>query len=153
MNDYQIEIQVDVDAPENIEETLVKAALRTLHREEVAGPAGLSVLLTDDSTVRRLNRDYRDEDQVTDVLSFPTGEAIPGSGDYLGDIAISVAQARSQAETAGHSVEDELALLTIHGVLHLLGHDHADDDEKERMWAAQEALLAELGLSITPPLE
>jgi probable rRNA maturation factor len=151
MNSLQVEIQVDVEAPENIEETLMNAALRTLDHEDVDSRAGLSVLLTDDVTVRRLNRDFRDEDKVTDVLSFPTGEAIPGSGDYLGDIAISVAQAQAQADAAGHSLKDELTLLTIHGVLHLLGHDHAGDDEKERMWSAQQALLDELGLSITPP--
>lgn len=131
----------------------MNAALRTLENQEVDSRAGLSVLLTDDVTVRRLNRDFRDEDEVTDVLSFPTGEAIPGSGDYLGDIAISVAQAQAQATASGHSLEDELTLLTIHGVLHLLGHDHAEAAEKERMWAAQQSLLDELGLSIVPPQE
>ncbi|SRR5690554_2742623 len=153
MNSLHVEIQVDVDAPDNIEEVLMNAALRTLENQEVDSRAGLSVLLTDDVTVRRLNRDFRDEDEVTDVLSFPTGEAIPGSGDYLGDIAISVAQAQAQATASGHSLEDELTLLTIHGVLHLLGHDHAEAAEKERMWAAQQSLLDELGLSIVPPQE
>ena len=107
----------------------------------------LSVVLTDDQQLRELNRDYLGIDAPTDVLSFPASEKDPESGEaYLGDILISVERAAQQAEAAGHPVEAELQLLVVHGVLHLLGHDHAEPEEKARMWAAQSEILKSLGL-------
>jgi probable rRNA maturation factor len=91
-------------------------------------------------------------DRPTDVLSFPSGEPDPANGRlYLGDIAISFPQARLAANRGGHSVKSELQLLIVHGVLHLLGHDHAHTAEKARMWAAQAAILSELRAGITGP--
>ena len=107
-------------------------------------PATLTVLLTDDQQLRVLNRDYRGFDETTDVLSFTDGTELPEMGLYLGDIAISVPQAQRQADQQGHPLLDELRLLTVHGVLHLLGHDHAEPEEKERMWSAQEIVLNQL---------
>src|SRR4051794_20121527 len=78
-------------------------------------------LVTGDSELRRLNRDFRGKDYPTDVLSFP------GQDGHLGDLAISVMRARAQARDFGHSTEDELRILMLHGVLHLLGHDHEVD--------------------------
>ncbi len=86
----------------------------------------LAVRLLGDRALRRLNREFRRRDAVTDVLSFP-GTAGPG-GPHLGDIAISVPAARRQAEAAGHSVERELKILLLHGTLHCLGYDHEADD-------------------------
>ena len=86
----------------------------------------LSILFTSDREMRRLNRTWRDRDRPTDVLSFP-GEETP-EGRHLGDVAIAVPTARRQAAAAGHSVERELRVLTLHGVLHCLGHDHETDD-------------------------
>ena len=107
-------------------------------------PATLTLLLTDDEQLQTLNRSYRGYDEVTDVLSFEDGSEIPGVGLYLGDIAISVAQAERQAaQQEGQTLLDELRLLTVHGVLHLLGHDHAEADEKARMWAAQDEVLGQ----------
>ncbi len=107
----------------------------------------LSVVLTDDEQLQELNRDYLGVDAPTDVLSFPASETDPESGEaYLGDILISVQRASQQAEAAGHPLQAEVQLLVVHGVLHLLGHDHAEPKEKARMWSAQSAILKSLGL-------
>lgn len=122
------------------------AAVRTLTHEAVAGD--LTILLTDDAQVHELNRQYLGIDAPTDVLSFPAGEADPDTGvTYLGDVIISVPQAGAQALAAGHALEAEIQLLVVHGVLHLLGHDHAQTEAKGRMWAAQAEVLNQLGLS------
>jgi probable rRNA maturation factor len=92
-----------------------------------------------------LNRQYLGVDAPTDVLSFPVGEVDPESEAlYLGDILISYPQALAQAEAAGHPVQAELQLLVVHGTLHLLGYDHAEEDEKTLMWKAQDEILARL---------
>jgi len=85
--------------------------------------AEVGVRLMDDEEIQRLNREFRQHDTPTDVLSFP---ALPG-GAYLGDIAISRDTAARQARTQGHSLETEIKILLLHGVLHLLGHDHETD--------------------------
>jgi len=95
--------------------------------EEVApGKGALTVRLVGDGPMRRLNREFRNVDSTTDVLSFP-GEETP-EGPYLGDVVISVPTARRQAADRGHDVERELRTLLIHGVLHCLGYDHERDD-------------------------
>jgi probable rRNA maturation factor len=123
-----------------------EAAERTLTHQAVAGD--LTILLSDDGRVRELNRQYLGIDAATDVLSFPASEADPDTGaTYLGDVIISVSQAGAQARASGHGLEAEVQLLVVHGVLHLLGHDHAQPEGKERMWAAQADVLRQLGLS------
>jgi probable rRNA maturation factor len=106
--------------------------------------------------MQQLNQDFRGENKPTDVLSFPAGDPVPGFKEkfpYLGDIAISVPVARSQAETSGHSLTAELQLLAIHGLLHLLGYDHVLPDDKVRMWSAQSKMLNLLGLPEIEPTE
>jgi len=94
-----------------------------------------------------LNREYLGIDAPTDVLSFPASETDPETGArYIGDILISIPRARGQATAAGHPLESEVQLLVVHGVLHLLGHDHAQAEEKARMWKAQAEILESLGL-------
>jgi probable rRNA maturation factor len=84
-------------------------------------------------------------DAPTDVLSFPADLVDPDTRRrYLGDVIISLPRAEAQASENGQSLQDEVLLLAVHGVLHLLGHDHAEPEEKERMWAAQEAVLSHL---------
>jgi probable rRNA maturation factor len=108
----------------------------------------ISVVLTDDAQLQQLNREYLGIDAPTDVLSFPASETDPESGGaYLGDILISVPRAEQQAEAAGHPLSSEVQLLVVHGVLHLLGYDHATAEEKSRMWAAQAAILESIGLA------
>jgi len=129
-----------------------RAVQRTLkHQNELPG-MNLSVVLTDSRRLRKLNRDYLGIDAPTDVLSFPASESDGSETDpetgarYLGDILISVPYAAKSARLAGHPLEAELQLLVVHGVLHLLGHDHARPREKARMWKAQREILTQLGL-------
>jgi len=107
----------------------------------------ITIVLTDDRQLHELNRDYLGVDAPTDVLSFPASESDPETGTtYLGDILISIPRATQQAQAAGHPVEAEVQLLVVHGVLHLLGYDHADDEEKAQMWDEQAKVLDKLGL-------
>ena len=127
---------------------LQRAALFTLEQESAPADADMTIVLTDDAQLHELNREFLGVDAPTDVLSFPASEADPETGSpYLGDILISIPRATEQAQAAGHPVEAEVQLLVVHGVLHLMGHDHAEAEEKEHMWKAQAEVLARLGLS------
>lgn len=129
------------------EKRLERAAQAALAHESESLDCELSIVLTDDSRLQELNREYLGIDAPTDVLSFPASETDPETGTrYIGDILISIPRAQSQAEAAGHPLESEVQLLVVHGVLHLLGHDHADAEEKSRMWKAQAETLESLGL-------
>jgi probable rRNA maturation factor len=96
-------------------------------RAEVGGGAAFECLITGDRELRRLNRQFLGKDYATDVLSFPAGTDGGPSTPFLGEIAISAQRARVQAEEFGHSTEDEIRILMLHGVLHLLGMDHETD--------------------------
>ncbi len=110
--------------------------------------ADMTIVLTDDAQLRELNREFLGVDAPTDVLSFPASESDPETGTpYLGDILISIPRAAEQAQGAGHPVEAEVQLLVVHGTLHLLGYDHAEAEEKARMWKAQAEVMSRLGLS------
>lgn len=125
-----------------------QAALAVL-AQQAAGEADLTVVLTDDAQLHELNREYLGIDAPTDVLSFPADFTDPDTEmRYLGDILISVPRAQVQAAAARHALRDEILLLTVHGVLHLLGHDHAETEEKQIMWAAQDEILARLQASL-----
>jgi len=128
---------------------LERAARYTL---EIIAPekidADITIVLTDDRQLHELNKEFLGIDSPTDVLSFPASETDPETGSvYLGDILISIPRAANQAEVAGHSLEAETQLLVVHGVLHLLGYDHASDEEKTVMWNEQAKVLERLGLS------
>ena len=140
-----INIEAKFDFPKALLERAARAALT--HQGQPV-EVDLSIVLTDDARLRQLNREYLNIDAPTDVLSFPASESDPETGTpYLGDILISIPRAREQAGAAGHALESEVQLLVVHGVLHLLGHDHAKANEKKKMWKAQAAILKELGLS------
>ncbi len=104
----------------------------------------LSIMLCDDTTIRALNRTYRDRDQPTDVLSFSMREGEYGDlhPELLGDIVVSLETARSQARRAGRTVIAEVTYLVAHGLLHLLGYDHATEAQDRRMRARADALCA-----------
>lgn len=106
----------------------------------------LSFLTPDE--IRELNRTYRNVDSVTDVLSFESdGEIDPETGkEYLGDILICAEQAGKQAEMSGHPIENEISLLEIHGLLHLLGYDHMTEEERQEMWNLQDEYLDKCGI-------
>ena len=125
-------------------ELVTRAASQTLALEGASGD--LTIVLTDDAQLRELNHKYLGVDATTDVLSFASGEADPETGKtYLGDVVLSVPRARAQATVAGHKLEAEVQLLVIHGVLHLLGYDHAEAVGKAKMWAAQDQALNKPG--------
>ena len=152
-----VDIQIDPRYEAEVDPALIERAVEAvLTAETIAGPAELSVLVTDDAQVRALNRDYRNVDAPTDVLSFAAEEDAsdrpafvrpPGAPRYLGDIALSFERVVSQAAEYGHSRERELAFLVVHGVLHLLGYDHERGPEDEAaMRARQEAAMERLGI-------
>lgn len=133
-------------------ELLERAARAALTHQQQSPDVDLSIVLTDDARLKQLNRDYLGIDAPTDVLSFPASESDGSENDpetgspYLGDILISIPRAKAQAKAAGHALESEVQLLVVHGVLHLLGHDHAKPKEKKKMWQAQGEILKSLGL-------
>ncbi len=149
--------QTDVELTDKIEKLIDTVVNAALNYEKVQKDMEVSVTLTDNENIRILNRDHRDKDMPTDVLSFPmlefeNGEMIDDVGDYfddvliLGDIIISVERAISQAEEYGHSFERELGFLLCHSVLHLLGYDHEDEDERTVMRQKEEAILDSIDL-------
>lgn len=136
--------------------TTVQTSLKT---EGFETPAEVSIMLVENEEIRGINRQFRAKDSDTDVLSFPMLQMeegrfmeAPGACDMvngnllLGDIVISVPKALEQAKSYGHSVHRELAFLTVHGLLHLLGYDHEEPEQEEKMTAKQEKILTELGL-------
>ncbi|MBM3144188.1 MAG: rRNA maturation RNase YbeY [Chloroflexi bacterium] len=128
------------------------AAKAALQQQAVPADAELSIVITTDEQIQDLNYRFRGVDAPTDVLSFPTEFTDPESGAaYLGDVVISFPRAESQSRAGGHDILAELQLLIVHGILHLLGYDHVDQDEKDRMWAAQAEIIANLGVDISPP--
>ena len=136
----------------------IKRCIRgALSEEGVQVPCEVNVLLTDNPGIREINRDYRDVDRETDVLSFPMFSFIPGAFPEevtelldpgsnllpLGDMAISVEKVRAQARELGHSEERELGYLTVHSVLHLLGYDHMDEGKEKRLMRQREEAIME----------
>jgi probable rRNA maturation factor len=106
----------------------------------------VSVLLTTDKAIRRLNREFRGKDKATDVLSFPADSSFPGGEKIAGDLAISVPTARKQATAQGHALTCELKVLLLHGLLHLAGYDHEAD--KGQMARREQKLRAQLRLPL-----
>jgi len=141
-----IHIESEISFPQDLLERAARAALEhDASRHSL--DSELSIILTDDTRLHELNLNYLGVDAPTDVLSFPASETDPETGArYIGDILISIPRAQAQAEAAGHPFESEMQLLVVHGVLHLMGHDHAEAEEKARMWKAQAEILERLGL-------
>ncbi|MBI5564367.1 MAG: rRNA maturation RNase YbeY [Chloroflexi bacterium] len=128
---------------------LKKAARATLDQQRVNERVELTLVITGNVQLRALNRQFRHIDAPTDVLSFNGDE----DDHYLGDVIISYPKAKEQATAGGHPIEAELQLLVVHGVLHLLGHDHYTPVEKAQMWQAQAAVLRSIRAAITGPVE
>ena len=128
----------------------VNRALQLSAHESWAG-ACVTIRVVTEAESAELNNRYRNKNAPTNVLAFPAGDTDPDSlALYLGDVIISYPQAEKQAAQAGHSLEAEIQLLVVHGVLHLLGYDHATQEEKSRMWAAQNAALAQIEKTAGP---
>jgi probable rRNA maturation factor len=149
---YDIDVEVAPRFRSTVDETWLRDVVARVLAAEGAAEAEVGVVVTGDAAVRDLNRRYRGEDAPTDVLSFsladrPTDFVLPpGRSTGLGEVVISLPTARRQAKRAHHPLERELALLLVHGLLHLLGYDHAGEDERRRMWSRQDALLSSLGM-------
>lgn len=134
---------------------LIKKAVRmALDAEGIRVPCILSVMLTDEEGIRAVNREFRNVDSATDVLSFPLNELTPGAFDpeacerdldtsaiLLGDMMISLPRCEKQGEEYGHGFEREIMYLTVHSVLHLLGYDHVDEGEKKRQMRLREKTI------------
>ena len=141
-----------VKVPSGLRILIRRSCNAVLEYENFDGPAEISVTFVDNARIHELNKQYRDKDAPTDVLSFPMAE----NGEYdidedngckiLGDIVISMERAMEQAELYGHSLQREVAYLTVHSMLHLLGYDHIKDDEAEVMEAREDAILRDLAL-------
>jgi probable rRNA maturation factor len=143
-----IHVEIDSETGIAISIELVELAARATLDLSGAPDADLTLVLTGDERIRALNRDFLHLDAPTDVLSFPADEPDPETGRrYLGDVVLSVPRAMVQAGVGGHPLEAEVQLLVVHGILHLLGHDHSEAEEKTRMWAAQAEILERLGVS------
>ena len=131
---------------------LQRAAAEALNLASDVPQADLTLVLADDAQLQDLNHQFLGVDAPTDVLSFPAGETdVDSESLYLGDVIISYPRAQEKAAAGGHSVKDELQLLVVHGVLHLLGFDHGNRDERAVMWAKQAEVLSSLGSSVTAP--
>ncbi len=144
--------QKTVKIPTGIRMLVRRCCNAVLQLEHFEGPAEISVTFTDNAGIKELNRQYRDKDIETDVLSFPMGENgvydtdMETGAKILGDVVISVEKARDQAELYGHSFQREVGYLTAHSVLHLLGYDHAEKLEKVHMREKEELVMEQLGL-------
>ena len=158
---HYIPITADVPGISDEKRAFIRRVIRTaLAAEGVTFPCEIDVLLTHDAGIHQINRDMRQVDRATDVLSFPefdlTPGQLPGEEDAdpgtglvpLGDMVISMEHVAAQAKEYGHSNRRELAYLVVHSVLHLLGYDHLDEGSmKAQMRGREEAIRAELGLT------
>ena len=145
----EVEVQIAPDFAAVLSAAKYQAAAKaTLHHEGRSGL--LTLVITDDKSIQDLNRHFLGRDAPTDVLAFAAQEeagpfvASPEAKEYLGDVIVSYPRAQEQAEQLGHPEEKEMNLLIVHGILHLLGYDHATPEEKAIMWSRQEAILQKL---------
>jgi len=136
-----------------MEQILLSVLQKTAEVYEISPHTEVSLVLASDEYIHALNREYRNKDCSTDVLSFALNEGeepvvIDGPEEVLlGDIIISIDTATRQAIEYGHSLERELAYLTVHGILHLLGYDHMTEEEKQEMRREEEHVLSLLGIN------
>ena len=154
-----VSVNVEVEGVALSDDAVTRLISTVMEQERPGADGAVTLVFTDDDTVRELNRDYRGIDAATDVLSFGMSDqggndeseaAVsfvlpPGAGEPLGDIVISVETALRQAAEHGRTPEHELAHLIVHGALHLLGHDHAEPDEEALMRSCEDATLQACG--------
>ena len=147
--------QKAIKLPTGIRLLVRKSCVATLNSEEFLNNVEVNVTFVDDNEIKKMNTEFRNIEDSTDVLSFPLGEngnydTNPETGNMmLGDIVISVEHAFAQADLYGHSIEREISFLTVHSMLHLLGYDHVEGGiQADRMREKEEAVLSDLGLAI-----
>lgn len=153
-----IDVQIDPDLADSVPAKLLTSAAATALRHLDQDDAEVTLVISNDQLLRQLNRSYRGIDSPTDVLSFSAREesesasvtfvSAPEAAMYLGDVVISLPAAQRQAKESGHGLEHELCLLVVHGVLHLLGFDHANPDDEAVMEDLQRNILAAMGIQL-----
>ena len=153
---HAVDITISPEISPEVKKAWVRTvALKALQLQRIMEQAELSITLTTDEEVKRLNEQYRGIALSTDVLSFPMESTPSGQEAFvapegvrmLGDVVVSYPQAVRQAAEYGHSIEREVAFLIVHGILHLLGMDHEAPDEEKEMFSRQEEVLQSLGLT------
>jgi len=146
LSNHQNKVKISDELMALIRQSIVA----TLESEEIYEDVEVSLLLIDNKEIKHLNNEYRNVNEATDVLSFPMYDDLEEALDedylYLGDIVISGERAVEQAADYGHSVEREIGYLTVHSVLHLLGYDHMDEEEKKVMREREEMILEKINL-------
>lgn len=156
---YQIDVQTDEEFSSHVDSGVIIEAVAAALRQHGVEVASVAVLITDDATIRAFSRQYRGIDAATDVLSFPqqsdinSDSALSDLPDdlakelrrHLGDLVIAFPYMQRQASRYQSTVLSELRLLAVHGTLHLLGYDHATEEERATMWSMQGKILASLG--------
>ena len=152
--DYSVRCRKE-KVTDELKELVRRAIETTLEFEEIEDDCEVSVTFVGNTGIRRFNAEYRGIDRVTDVLSFPIAEdgdleeAFDGEKLCLGDIVLSLERANEQAAEFGHSFEREVAFLTVHSMLHLLGYDHVNSDEEDaEMRRRQREILESMGLGV-----
>ena len=141
--------QDKIEIPAEWEEKINQVAAICLREDQLPEDVEVDLLFVDHEAIREMNLEYRDKDSATDVLSFPMYEPDEEIDDeeevLLGDIVISLERAQEQCEEYGHSLEREVMYLLVHGLLHLAGYDHMEEEDKKVMRAQEEKLLAQIG--------
>lgn len=158
MSNYTIllQMQANLAAPDAIEPDILEAAAQqALIHQNVSGDAMVSIIIGTDEYLRDLNQQFRGIDAPTDVLSFPAAPLPPEVEDvdsgYLGDIAIALPYTARRATQEGHAVIDEVRLLIVHGILHLLGFEHDTPQSQQQMWKVQAEILRALNIALVVP--
>lgn len=144
MEVYYDDRQDNITITEDMKNLIEKSIKAVLKVEELDDDVEVSVSFVGDDEIRDLNRDYRGVDKSTDVLSFPMDDEFIIDNRILGDVIINTRRVMEQAEELGHSHERELSYLTVHSVLHLLGYDHIEDEDKKEMREREKLAMKEL---------
>ena len=146
MEIYYDDRQDDIKISEEIKALIEKSVSAVLKVEELDENVEVSVSFVGDEEIRELNRDYRGVDKSTDVLSFPIDDEFILDNRILGDVIINTRRVMEQAEELGHSNEREFSYLTVHSILHLLGYDHMEDEDKRQMREREKLAMKELSI-------
>ena len=146
MEVYYDDRQDDIKITEEIKNLIEKSIAAVLKVENLDENVEVSVSFVGDEEIRDLNRDYRGVDKSTDVLSFPMDYEFIIVSRILGDVIINTRRVMEQAEELGHSEERELSYLTVHSILHLLGYDHMEDEDKKEMREREKLAMKELSI-------
>lgn len=146
MEIYYDDRQDDIKISEEIKDLIEKSIAAVLKVEELDENVEVSVSFVGDEEIRELNRDYRGVDKSTDVLSFPMDDEFILDNRILGDVIINTRRVMEQAEELGHSNEREVSYLTVHSILHLLGYDHMEDEDKRQMREREKLAMKELSI-------